>query len=90
MTWPEAIAELNRVRFLETDWDGKGFSAPHPDLVDGALRIAHHLQRHGGMPPDRIHASVNGTVYFEWHTPRGIRAFEIVDIGEYREIPILS
>jgi hypothetical protein len=51
---------------------------PHPALVDGAIKLAQYFQACGVAAPDRIHASVNGTVYFEWHTPLGYREVEVL------------
>ena len=77
-SWSATIDELLRIRTLEDDWDGEGTDAPHPALVDGAITLAQTLQARGVTPPDRVHASVNATVYFEWHTPLGYREIEVV------------
>jgi hypothetical protein len=76
--WSPVIDELLRIRTLEDDWDGEGTEAPHPALVDGAITLAQTLRDKGVMPPDRVHASVNATVYFEWHTPLGYTEIEVV------------
>lgn len=76
--WSSVIDELLRIRTLEDDWDGEGTEAPHPALVDGAITLAQYLQAKGDAPPDRVHASVNATVYFEWHTPLGYTEIEVV------------
>lgn len=75
--WDQLIDELLRIRHLEDDWDGEGTEAPHPALVDGAIALAQCLQAMGKQPADRIHAGVNGTVYFEWHMPLGYLEIEI-------------
>lgn len=75
--WSPVIDELLRIRNLEDDWDGDGTEAPHPALVDGAITLTQYLQVKGIMPPDRVHASVNATVYFEWHTPLGYTEIEV-------------
>jgi hypothetical protein len=76
--WSSVIDELLRIRTLEDDWDGEGTEAPHPALVDRAITLAQYLQAKGDTPPDRVHASVNATVYFEWHTPLGYCEIEVV------------
>jgi hypothetical protein len=74
--WSSIIDELLRIRSLEDDWDGEGTLAPNPALVDGAIKLATQLK--GSAPPDRVHASVNATVYFEWDTPEFYREIEVV------------
>lgn len=76
--WGAVIDELLRTRTLEDDWDGEGTEAPHPALVDGAITLAQTLYAKGVTPPDRVHASVNATVYFEWHTSLGYTEIEVV------------
>jgi hypothetical protein len=76
--WSDLIDELLRIRTLQDGWDGEGAEAPHPALVDGAITLAQDLQARGEPPADRVIASVNGTVYFEWHTPLGYREIEVV------------
>ena len=76
--WTERIDDLLAVRGLEDDWDGEGTAAPDPSLVDGAIALCQFLQSHGFAPPDRVHASVNETVFLEWHTPIGYREIEVL------------
>lgn len=76
--WSLVIDELLRIRTLEDDWDGEGTEAPGAALVDGAITLAQSLQARGVMPPDRVHASVNATVNFEWHTSLGYTEIEVV------------
>jgi hypothetical protein len=76
--WSSVVDELLRIRTLKDDWDGEGTEAPHPALVDGAITLAQSLQAKGDPPPDRVHAGVNATVYFEWHTPDGYTEIEVV------------
>jgi len=77
-SWSAIIDELLRIRRLEDDWDGEGSEAPHPALVDGAITLAQYLRAKGNPPPDRVHASVNATIYLEWHTPLGYTEIEVV------------
>lgn len=76
-TWAQLVDDLLRIRNLEEDWDGEGTAAPHPSLVDGAVTLAQTLEARGTPPADRILASVNGTIYFEWHTPLGYEEIEV-------------
>ncbi len=75
--WPPLIDELLRIRNLNDNWDGEGTEAPHPALVDGAITLAQYLQATGRPPADRVIAGVNGTIYFEWHTPLGYQEIEV-------------
>ena len=76
-TWSRLIDELCRIRNLQDDWHGEGTEAPHPALVDGAITLARCLQTKGVPPADRVIAGVNGTTYFEWHTPLGYWEIEV-------------
>jgi hypothetical protein len=77
-SWHPLIVELHRIRKLEDDWDGEGTEAPHPALVDGAITLAQYLQANRTRPADRVIAGVNGTIYFEWHTPLGYQEIEVL------------
>jgi hypothetical protein len=76
--WSSIIDELLRIHTLENDWDGEGTIAPDPALVDGAIKLAKYLQGQGMIPPDRVHACVNPTVNFTWHTPLSYIKIEVV------------
>jgi hypothetical protein len=76
--WSAITDELLRIRNLQDDWDGEGAEAPQIDLVDGAIALAQMLKSKNVAPPDRVHASVNGTVYFEWYSPRGYCEIEVL------------
>ncbi len=39
--------------------------------------MAQYLQAKGVPPADRVIAGVNGTIYFEWHTPFGYQEIEV-------------
>lgn len=80
--WSPIIDELLRIRSLNDDWDGEGSEAPHPGLVDGAIALVQTLQGKGVDPPDRVHASVNATVYFEWYAPWGYYEVEVISPTE--------
>jgi hypothetical protein len=83
------IDELLHIRNLEDDWDGEGTEAPHPNLVDAAIILAQNLAAGGFPPAERVIASVNGTIYFEWHTPLGYEEIEVMSPldAEYRWVP---
>ncbi len=76
-SWAQLIDELLRIRILEDDWDGEGTEAPHPSLVHGAIRLAQRLEASGYPPAERVIASVNATIYFEWHFPFGYLEIEV-------------
>lgn len=77
------------MRTLQDDWDDCGASAPCPALVDSAVSFARDLKARGNQPADRVIASVNGTIYFEWYTPTEYREIEITapNHAEYRSAP---
>ncbi|GEM_PF-3276861 len=87
-TWADLIDELLAVRNLDDDWDGQGAQRPSPALVDGAIRFAQDFRTQGIDPADRVVASVNGTVYFEWHRPGGYVEIEVTapDLAEARSV----
>ncbi len=76
--WGPVFGELQRIRNFESDWDGERTEAPGPALLDAAIRLAQKLSSNGEPAADRVCASVNATVYFEWHLPSGYREIEIV------------
>jgi hypothetical protein len=82
----QLIDELLRIRNLKDDWDGEGTEAPHPNLVDAAIILAQNLAASGFPPAERVIASVNGTIYFEWYTPLGYEEIEVMSPldAEYR------
>ena len=75
--WAETRDELLRIRLLEVDWDGEGAPAPEVSVVDGAIRFAIDMDGLNFPPPQRTHLGVNGTIYFEWHSPEGYRELEV-------------
>lgn len=75
--WDGLIDELIRIRFLKEDWDGDGSVAPDPDAVSGATKLALTLRTQRAVPADRVTASVNGTVVFEWHLAEGYQEIEV-------------
>lgn len=88
-TWTQVIDELLRIRQLEENWDGEGTEAPLPSLVDGAILLAQDLKAQGHPPADRVIATVNGTVSFEWLTPLGYCDIEVIspNEAEYSWVP---
>jgi hypothetical protein len=76
--WSDVIDELLSLYGLKDDWDGEGTPAPGPALVTAALQLAQQLQQRNAPPPDRAHASVNGTVYLEWYLPSHYIETEVV------------
>lgn len=87
--WTAWIDQLLRLRNLEDNWDGEGAEAPSPILVDAAILLTQQFAAAGYPPADRVIAGVNGTVYFEWHTPLGYAEIEVLSPldAEYRWVP---
>jgi hypothetical protein len=81
-SWKHVDEELIRFRSLGDDWDGEGSDAPPDDLIDTATSFARHLCCCGESPPDRILASVNGTVLFEWFAKSGYLCYDIHKTNE--------
>jgi hypothetical protein len=75
--WDRIIDELLRIQFFQDDWDGEGSVAPDSGVVAGAIKLVQIFKADKFAPADRVIASVNGTVYFEWHTPLGYREIEV-------------
>lgn len=75
--WGQLIDKLISIRFLTEDWDGEGSVAPDPEAVVGATKLARNLKDQEYVPADRVTASVNGTVVFEWHTAEGYQEIEV-------------
>lgn len=76
--WLSTFDRLLRFRNLKNDWDGEGSLAPDVTLVDGAITLGMRLRAQQLPPPDRVHVSVNGTPYFEWHDSFGYVEIEMV------------
>lgn len=87
--WSQVIDELLVIRTLPEGWDGQGAEAPHPAVVDGAIRFAQCFHADRLMPADRVLAGVNGTVFFEWFTATGYTEIEVTgpDQAEGRFVP---
>jgi hypothetical protein len=75
--WDQLIAELLRIYRLEDDWDGEGSMVPAPGVVVAAAILASTWQKEEFLPADRVTASVNGTIYFEWYIPDGYLEIEV-------------
>ena len=75
--WDEVIDDLLRYRSYEDDYDGEGSVAPSKELVDGAITLAQSLRESGESPADMVVPGVNGTIYFEWHSPTEYREIEV-------------
>jgi hypothetical protein len=69
--WNNRITELISLARLDDDWNGYGSPAPSVLLISGALRIAMKLKSGGFPPPNRVGATVGGTVCLEWHSEHG-------------------
>jgi len=88
-SWGFLVDDLHRMRTYQDDWDGEGSEAPCAALVDAAINYARILAADGYPPADRVHTGVNGTIYFEWHSPLGYQEVEILSPtqGESRWLP---
>jgi hypothetical protein len=78
--WEQLIDRLIAIRFLPEDWDGEGSVTPDPNAVAGATRLALILKAQRFLPADRVTASVNGTVVFEWYTAEGYQEIEVTSL----------
>ena len=75
--WMEVIDDLLSYRNYEDDYDGEGSVAPSKELIDSAIILANSLRESGELPADMVVPGVNGTIYFEWHTPTEYREIEV-------------
>ena len=73
----EVIDDLLSYRNYEDDYDGEGSVAPSKELIDSAIILANSLRESGELPADMVVPGVNGTIYFEWHTPTEYREIEV-------------
>ena len=84
--WHQAIEQIQTFRRFKDDWDGDDAAAPGIAVVDTALKQAIRLRNAYHNPPDRVSASVNGSVVLEWWLTD--RTFEVEVISpseiEYR------
>lgn len=75
--WNDLVDDLLRLHELEDDWDGQGAEAPHPAIIDGAIRLALDSKAESYPPAAWVIAGVNDTVYFEWYFPQGYQEIEV-------------
>ena len=64
--WEMIIETALSYTYLDDDWDGNHSVAPDPELIDMAVRLAHHLKESSNPAPARVVAGVNGTISFEF------------------------
>jgi len=76
MTWDDVTDKLIDLRCLKEDWDGLGSAKPAPQALRVGYILKQEFLRHDVRCPDRVLASVNGSVVFEWYTSRGYFSFE--------------
>ena len=88
-SWEDAVDDLLRIRKLPDNWDGEGSEPPSAEVVDSAITLSQTLQKHNWLPPERVIASVNGTIYFEWHVGDSYHEIELTapDYAELRIVP---
>jgi hypothetical protein len=67
--WKDAIDELLRIRNYEVDFDGEGSFPPPIEIVDTAINFSRRLKNNQLPAPNRVSASINGTIVFEWYFP---------------------
>lgn len=76
--WMEAIDELLAIRNYEDDFDGEGSIAPPVQIVDTALTFSNQLGKNKIPSPDRVTATFNQTVVFEWNFPNFYHSLEFI------------
>jgi hypothetical protein len=89
VAWDQLIDRLISISVLQENWDGEGSVAPDAGAVEGATNLALILKTQQYIPADRVTASVNGTVVFEWHLPQEYQEIEVVSKldAELRSVP---
>ena len=69
--WDQVLQNLRMLRELEDDWDGLGAEAPPPELVDKAeVFLEVFRRRYPALVPNRVLATPNASVQFEWQAGR--------------------
>lgn len=76
--WNHIIECVLTIRGFKDDWDGEGSEAPRVELVDYAISLAQDFRRERVPAPDRVVASVNATVSFEWYDGSQFKQLEVV------------
>lgn len=75
--WDSCIEQIKQFHSLQEDWDGEGSPPPDTEIIAAAISLAQQLERDGLISPDRVVASVNGTIYFEWYSDTTYGALEV-------------
>lgn len=71
-------SELLRIRKYENNFDGEDSIAPPAELVDSASRFFAQFDSGLVPAPQRVSATVNQTVLFEWYFPWFYHSIEFV------------
>ena len=80
--WRGHLQTLNQIHQYEDDWDGLDGVAPSIGVVDTAFQFLGLLRENEDYPPDRIAASSEGGIVFEWQDANGSRyVAEILEAG---------
>ncbi len=77
-------AQLNEICSLESNWDGYGGLAVHPETATNARTTLHVFQQSGVVPEMMLNP--NGTISFEWSSDRGEAHLEL---GKSRFVAIV-
>lgn len=83
-TWDDVYTVLEEIRQLEDDWDGEGSPAPGGLVVDVARGMVQYFRKEGYREPSRVHASVNGSIWFEWWINGDYFEVEVAPESVYR------
>jgi hypothetical protein len=76
--WDSIINALHGMRSLKDDWDGEDSKAPPQVLVDDVTSFACQRKQENTLAPDRIVATVNGTICFEWYVNGFFKEYEFI------------
>ena len=80
--WDRCIENTVSMLELEHGYDGMDTEPPAPILVCGAIKTLLAFKIQGCPAPTRVTASVNGTIFLEWHLATGYIEAEIEPIEE--------
>ena|SRR3989338_4956505 len=65
--WNDKFNDLNNLFELEDNWDGEGAIAPDPGIISAANALLSKIKFENRIiPPTRITASLDGTVFIDW------------------------
>ena len=79
---PQLTSELQKLKRLESDWNGYGAEPPNKTACRGALVILILLQLEGMTPPRRLAPSAEGGIAIIFRSGENYADFECLNTGD--------